>query len=97
MAIFHLLEIRTSIDLFKNEKCKVTFGLEYTCTKNLSAYMIYKHVHVYYKLYFSLTANKLYTWYNQCTMVILANQHYFLIFIHIFHSGFVIFLIHSIS
>ena len=25
----HLLKIRTSIDIFKNEKCKVTFGLEY--------------------------------------------------------------------
>ena len=29
MAMFHLLKIRTSIDIFKNEKCKVTFGLEY--------------------------------------------------------------------
>ena len=29
MALFHLLKIRTSIDIFKNEKCKVTFGLEY--------------------------------------------------------------------
>ena len=30
MAMFHLLKIRTSIDILKNEKCKVTFGLEYT-------------------------------------------------------------------
>ena len=29
MAMFHLLKIRTSIDIFKNEKCKVTFGLVY--------------------------------------------------------------------
>ena len=29
MAIFHLLKIRKSIDIFKNEKCKVTFCLEY--------------------------------------------------------------------
>ena len=29
MPMFHLLKIRTSIDIFKNEKCKVTFGLEY--------------------------------------------------------------------
>ena len=29
MAMFPLLKIRTSIDIFKNEKCKVTFGLEY--------------------------------------------------------------------
>ena len=29
MAMFLLLKIRTSIDIFKNEKCKVTFGLEY--------------------------------------------------------------------
>ena len=29
MAIFHLLKIITSIDIFKNEKCKVTFGLEF--------------------------------------------------------------------
>ena len=32
MAMFHLLKIRTSIDIFKNEKCKVTFGLEYIHT-----------------------------------------------------------------
>ena len=30
MSMFHLLKIRTSIDIFKNEKCKVTFGLVYT-------------------------------------------------------------------
>ena len=29
MAMFHLLKIRTNIDIFKNEKCKVIFGLEY--------------------------------------------------------------------
>ena len=29
MAMFQLLKIRTSIDILKNEKCKVTFGLEY--------------------------------------------------------------------
>ena len=29
MAMFHLLKIRTSLDIFKNEECKVTFGLEY--------------------------------------------------------------------
>ena len=29
MAMFRLLKIRTSVDIFKNEKCKVTFGLEY--------------------------------------------------------------------
>ena len=29
MAMFHLLKIRSSIDIFKNKKCKVTFGLEY--------------------------------------------------------------------
>ena len=27
--MFHLLKIRTGIDILKNEKCKVTFGLEY--------------------------------------------------------------------
>ena len=32
MAMFHLLKIRSSIDLFKNEKCKVTFGLKYIYT-----------------------------------------------------------------
>ena len=36
MAMFHLLKIRTSIDIFKNEKCKVTFGLEYILQDNLS-------------------------------------------------------------
>ena len=29
MTMFHLLKIRTSIDMFENEKCRVTFGLEY--------------------------------------------------------------------
>ena len=29
MAMFYLLKIRRSIDIFKNEKYKVTFGLEY--------------------------------------------------------------------
>ena len=35
MVMFHLLKIRMIIDIFKNEKCKVTFGLEYIilCTK----------------------------------------------------------------
>ena len=38
MAMFHLPKIRTSIDIFKNEKCKVTFGLEYIYKKNRSLY-----------------------------------------------------------
>ena len=29
MAMFHLLKIRTSINIFSTEKCKVTFGLKY--------------------------------------------------------------------
>ena len=29
MAMFHLLKIRTSVDIFSTEKCKVTFGLKY--------------------------------------------------------------------
>ena len=29
MTMFNLLKIRTSTGIFKNEKCKVTFGLEY--------------------------------------------------------------------
>ena len=29
MAMFHLLKSRTSIDIFRTEKCKVTFGLKY--------------------------------------------------------------------
>ena len=32
MAMFHLLKIRTSLDIFQNEKCKVTFGFEYIWT-----------------------------------------------------------------
>ena len=45
MAMFYLLKIRTSMDIFKNEKCKVTFGLEYSfiCNDNrlngMRAYM----------------------------------------------------------
>ena len=27
--MFHLLKNRTSIDIFRTEKCKVTFGLKY--------------------------------------------------------------------
>ena len=27
--MFHLLKVRTSIDIFRTEKCKVTFGLKY--------------------------------------------------------------------
>ena len=34
MAMFNLLKIRTSTDIFKNEKCKVTFGLEYILVIN---------------------------------------------------------------
>ena len=33
MTRFHLLRIRTSIDIFKNEKCKVPFGREYISLK----------------------------------------------------------------
>ena len=35
MAMFYLLKIKTSIDIFKNEKCKVTFGLEYMNRKHV--------------------------------------------------------------
>ena len=38
MEMFHLFKIRTRIDIFKNEKCKVTFGLEYIYpVKNFAA------------------------------------------------------------
>ena len=40
MAMFHLLKIRTSIDIFKNEKCKVTFGLEYSSIGKLKWYKL---------------------------------------------------------
>ena len=39
MAMFHLLKIRTSIDTFKNEKCKVTFGFEYIINQGKNRYM----------------------------------------------------------
>ena len=32
MAMFHLLNIRTSIGLFRNDKCKLAFGLKYIST-----------------------------------------------------------------
>ena len=32
MKKLHLLKIRTGIDIFSTEKCKVTFGLKYICT-----------------------------------------------------------------
>ena len=34
MAMFHLLKTRTSIDIFKNEKCKVAFDVEYIFNLN---------------------------------------------------------------
>ena len=40
MAMFHLLNIRTSIDIFKYEKCKVTFGLEYRIKRSLNLYLV---------------------------------------------------------
>ena len=36
MAMINLLKIRTSIDIFKKEKCKATFGLEYISTYDFS-------------------------------------------------------------
>ena len=38
--MFHLLKIRTSIDIFKNENCKVTFGLEYICYLNTNTIIL---------------------------------------------------------
>ena len=32
MAMFHLLKIRRSIGLFRNDKCILTFGLKYIST-----------------------------------------------------------------
>ena len=43
MAMFHLLKIRTSTDIFKNEKCKVTFGLEYSKYTHTTAYGVGVH------------------------------------------------------
>ena len=40
MTMFHLLKIIRSIDIFKKEKCKVTFGLEYTTAIR----SLYRHV-----------------------------------------------------
>ena len=40
MAMYHLLKIRTSMDIFKNEKCKVTFGLEYINVNALSSHCL---------------------------------------------------------
>ena len=39
MAMFHLLKIRASVDIFKNEKCKVTFGLEYMMGRSPRCYI----------------------------------------------------------
>ena len=46
MAMFHLLKIRTSIDIFKNEKCKVTFGLEYSNKTNSPCECLMSLMHV---------------------------------------------------
>ena len=39
--MFHLLTISTSKDIFKNEKCKVTFGLEYILVPDYS-FLVFK-------------------------------------------------------
>ena len=41
MTMFLLLKIRTSIDILKNEKCKVTFGLEYRIIKRFEKRIAY--------------------------------------------------------
>ena len=41
MTIFHLLKIRMSKDIFKNEKCKVTFGLEYIIIQEMLISIFY--------------------------------------------------------
>ena len=43
--MIHLLKIRTSIDIFKNEKCKVTFGLEYITFVELEYIMLHAKFH----------------------------------------------------
>ena len=43
MAMFHLLKIRTSVDIFKNEKCKVSFGLKYTSTLSTCVFLFELH------------------------------------------------------
>ena len=40
MAMFHLLKIRTGMNIFKNEKCKVTFGLENISLLSNMSYML---------------------------------------------------------
>ena len=42
MAMFHLLQIRTSIDIFRTEKCKVTFGLRYSILNYIVSEMTFK-------------------------------------------------------
>ena len=32
--MFHILKVRTSIDIFSTEKCKVTCGLKYSLKRN---------------------------------------------------------------
>ena len=44
MTMFQLLKIRKSIDIFKNEKCKVTFGLEYIWNNSLVLCLVNKNV-----------------------------------------------------
>ena len=44
MAMFHLLKIRTSIDILENESCKVTFGFENTLiVPKLLLFMLFFH------------------------------------------------------
>ena len=42
MAMFHLLKIRTSKDIFSIEKCKITFGIKYiTCINGTDKNKVY--------------------------------------------------------
>ena len=40
--MFHLLQIRTSIDIFKNKKCKITFGLEESSAVYLMHLLVFR-------------------------------------------------------
>ena len=65
MAMFNLFKIRTSTDIFKNEKCQVTFGLEYVCL----VFVIYTRYQILYK---SIVAEN---GYNSCSTLYNAKLH----------------------
>ena len=72
MAMLHLLKIRTSIDIFKNEKCKVTFGLEYIYPSCMTVFYSFSEWDIIMRLGLIKHSNS-----SSCSSVVLSLSCYF--------------------